>query len=72
MSIASETLKQDIDKLDRDRLQQVADFIAFVKFRDKRHRLTLDPTKMASLFAEFADEDRSIAESGIGDYRILA
>jgi hypothetical protein len=55
-------------KFDRDRLQQVADFIAFVKFRDKRHRLTLDPTKMASLFAEFADEDRSLAESGIGDY----
>jgi hypothetical protein len=71
MFISAETLKQDIEKLNPSQRQQVADFIAFVKFRDNRHRVSLDSTQMAELFAEFADEDRALAESGMDDYEAM-
>ena len=45
MSVSTETLKQDLDKLTHNQLQQVADFIAFLKFRDRhQHRVVLDST----------------------------
>jgi hypothetical protein len=71
MPVSTETLKQDLDQLTRDQLQQVADFIAFLKFRDQRRRVILDPTQLAALFTEFADEDRSLAEAGMSDYMAM-
>lgn len=71
MSATSETLKQDLDQLTNEQLQQVADFIAFLKFQDKRRRFILDPAKLAVLATEFAEEDRALAESGMGDYAAL-
>lgn len=38
MHISTEDLKQDLNQLTNDQLQQVADFIAFLKFQDKRRR----------------------------------
>lgn len=70
MLVSSEALKQDLDQLTMEQLQQVADFIAFLKFRDKRRRVVLDPVQLASLATEFA-EDRSLAEAGIGDYAVM-
>jgi hypothetical protein len=71
MPVSSEALKQDLDQLTIDQLQQVADFIAFLKFRDKRRRIALDPVQFASLATEFAEEDRSLAEAGMGDYAMM-
>ncbi|MEL7037562.1 MAG: hypothetical protein AAFO04_18345 [Cyanobacteria bacterium J06592_8] len=71
MPIDSEVLKQDIDRLTNDQLQQVADFIAFLKFRDKRRRVVLEPSELASLATEFADEDRTLAEAGMSDYAAM-
>ena len=71
MPITSEALKQDIDRLTAEQLQQVADFIAFLKFRDQRHRFTLDPTQLVSLVTEFAEEDRTLAEAGMDDYAAM-
>lgn len=72
MPISSEALKQDLDQLTRDQLQQVADFIAFLKFRDRhRRRLTLNPSQLAALATEFAEEDRALAEKGMSDYAAL-
>ncbi|WP_373525811.1 hypothetical protein [Nostoc sp.] len=69
MLISTETLKQDLDQLDRYQLQQVADFIAFLKFRGQhRRRVVLDQTQLADLFTEFADKDRALAETGMSDY----
>ena len=68
MLATSESLKQDIEKLTDEQLQQVADFIAFLQFQEKRKRIILDPVLLAPLATEFADEDRALAESGIGDY----
>ncbi len=34
MLVSTETIKQDLDRLTHYQLQQVADFIAFLKFRN--------------------------------------
>ncbi len=72
MTISSEALKQDLAQLKSDQLQQVADFIAFLKFRDQsRRRVTLDPSQLAILATEFAEEDRALAEAGMVDYATM-
>ena len=71
MLVTSETLKQNLDQLTSEQLQQVADFVAFLKFRDKRRRVVLDPAQLAALATEFAEEDRSLAEAGMGDYALM-
>lgn len=77
MPLSTEVLKQDLDGLTQNQLQQVADFIAFLKFREcsdnrlrQRHHspVMLDSTQMANLFAELADEDRALANAGMSDY----
>ena len=72
MPVSTETLKQDLDRLTHDQLQQVADFIAFLEFRNQRqHRVVLDPTQLSRLFTEFADENRAFAEEGMSDYAMM-
>lgn len=74
MPVTSEALKQDLDQLTHEQLQQVADFIAFLKFRDKRHsrhRIVLDSARLAPLATEFAEEDRILAEAGMDDYAAM-
>ncbi|MGL5804700.1 MAG: hypothetical protein ACRC2R_18710 [Xenococcaceae cyanobacterium] len=72
MSISSEALKQDLDRLTSEQLQQVADFIAFLKFCDKRRRqIVIEPSQLASLATEFGEEDRAFAESGMNDYAAM-
>jgi hypothetical protein len=72
MPVSTEALKQDLDRLSHNQLQQVADFIAFLKFRDRHHpRIVIDPTHLADLFTEFADEDRALAEAGMNDYAVM-
>jgi hypothetical protein len=69
MELTREHLKQDLEHLSAPQLQQVADFIAFLKFRDRPSR-AIDPTQFAAL-ADFADADRAMAEAGMGDYATL-
>ena len=71
MPISTEAIKEDLDKLDIEQLQQVADFITFLQFRAKRRRATLAARELAALSTEFADEDRALAESGMGDYAVI-
>ena len=72
MPVSTETVKQDLDRLTHNQIQQVADFIAFLKFRNQhQHRVVLDPTQLSKLFAEFADEDRAFAEEGMSDYAMI-
>lgn len=69
MPISSETLKQDLDRLTNEQLQQVADFIDFLKFRDQhRHKIVIDPSQLESLATEFGEEDRVFAETGMSNY----
>ena len=71
MFLHSEAIKQDLDQLSDDQLQQVADFIAFLKFRAQRPKRTLDPAQLALLATEFAPDDRALAEAGLDDYATL-
>jgi len=72
MPVSTEALKQELDLLTDNQLQQVADFIAFLKFRNqRRHRVIVDSMQLANLFTEFADEDRAFAEAGMNDYAVM-
>jgi hypothetical protein len=71
MAISTEAIKQDLDLLTSEQLQQIVDFIAFLKFRDKRRRMILDPQQLASLATEFAQEDRALAQEGMDDYMAM-
>jgi len=50
-------------------VHEIAEFVAFLKFR-ARIGVTpmLDETQIASLYAEFADEDSALAKEGMSDY----
>lgn len=64
-----EQVAREINALNDDEIKQVADYLAFLKFRSRRsHALETDETKLAELYAEFTDEDISLAEQGMSDY----
>ncbi len=64
-----EQVKENLERLDEGGLREVADFVAFLHFRSRRHvTLDWDEAKMAALYAEFAEEDRALAEEGMTDY----
>jgi len=68
MSITKEKLKQEIEQFNDEQLQQIAEFIEFIKFRSRFHQKIVDVHQFASLYQEFAQEDRELAEEGIADY----
>jgi len=71
MQISSEALKQDLERLTSEQLQQVAEFIAFLKFRARRdRRVRLDPSQLTTL-ATFGEEDSALAEVGMSDYATM-
>ena len=70
MEITREILKQNIDELTTEQLQEVSDFIAFLKYRKFRHS-GLDVNQLMSLQTEFAQEDRQLAEAGMDDYAVM-
>jgi len=68
--VTKEFLKQELDRFDKEQLKQVADFIAFIKFQSKFSQKT-DISQSASLYQEFAEEDRELAEVGMSEYADL-
>ncbi len=69
MSITlKEQVKEDLERLDESGLREVADFVASLQFRSRRTTPDWDEAKMAALYAEFAEEDRTLAEAGMSDY----
>ena len=66
-----EQINQQFKQLNEEQLKQVANFIAFLKFRDKLIKLNLNTEKLAQLYQEFAEEDRQLAEEGINEYADL-
>lgn len=58
-----------LNNLNEAELQQVADYVAFLKFRTRLRPLkSLDYAHLANLYTEFAEEDRLLAEEGLEDY----
>jgi hypothetical protein len=68
MSIKDQVV-QELDSLSETELKQVAEYVAFLRFRTRLKSIpTLDEAQLADLYAEFADEDRELAEEGMSDY----
>jgi hypothetical protein len=68
MSVRADIV-QALEGLNDDEIQQVSEYVAFLRFRSRfeAHR-TLDPAMFAGLYAEFADEDRELADEGLAEY----
>lgn len=55
--------------LNEAQLEQVAEYLEFLKFRQRREiEPKIDKTELAALYAEFADEDRELAENDLAEY----
>lgn len=63
-----EQLKQELDHLTEEQLNQVQNFIAFIKFQRKQTMKALDERQLASLYGEAGEEDRELAEVGMNSY----
>ena len=69
MPVDKEYLTQQLDCLTKEQLQQVNDFINFLKFQAHSTNLKIDEKQIAELYQEFAEEDRQLAEQGINEYQ---
>jgi hypothetical protein len=64
-----EQVARELDSLSEAELKQVAEYVAFLKFRARFNQMpSLDEPQLAALDSEFADEDRMFAEEGMSDY----
>jgi hypothetical protein len=68
MQVTRETIRQEIEQLNDAQLKEIAEFIKFIKFRSKFQKKETDLNQFASLYQEFAQEDRELAEIGMTDY----
>ena len=58
-----------LDTLSEAELVQVAEFLAFLKFRARLQPMPdLDEAQLATLYAVCAEKDRELAEAGMADY----
>jgi len=68
MSI-KEQIVQELNGLSQTELEEIAQYLAFIKYQSKvKPAPASDEAAMAALYAEFAEEDRELAEEGISDY----
>ena len=66
-----ERINQQLEQLTEEQLNQVSEFIAFLKFREKLINPIINTETIAQLYQEFAEEDRQLAEQGINEYAEL-
>jgi hypothetical protein len=66
-----EQIVQELNGLSQAELEQVAQYLAFIKYQCRIKAIpTLDEAQLAALYAEFAEEDRKLADEGILDYTV--
>ena len=69
MISTKEQVVTGLAELNDAQLQTVAEFLEFLKFRERRKFETqFDDVELEALYAEFADEDRELAEAGLAEY----
>jgi recombinational DNA repair protein (RecF pathway) len=62
-------IQQELEKLALEQLKQVFEFIAFLKFCARLvTNLAVDESNLATLYSEFAEEYRQLAELGMSEY----
>jgi hypothetical protein len=61
---------QEIETLSDVELQEVITYVTFLKSRKRRASMQIVPSaaELAQLYAEFADEDRQLAEEDMSAY----
>ena len=69
MVITKEKVSSDIINLNDVQLRQVAEFLDYLKFKEKSKRpRQFDESEIAKLYQEFSEEDRELAETDLADY----
>ncbi len=69
MISTKEQVVTTLAELNDTQLQTVAEFLEFLKFRERcRVEPQFDDAALEALYAEFADEDRELAEVGLTEY----
>lgn len=69
--MTKEEIVQTVDQLSPSELEQLAQFLAFIKYRSRATTVpSLDESQLAALYAECAEEDRELAEEGMSDYAV--
>lgn len=63
-----ERILSEIDRIDDDKLTLVSDYLAFLRFRSRSVPRISDDASLKALYAEFAEEDRAMAEEGMEEY----
>lgn len=63
-----EQVMEEIKALNEAEIKEIAEYVAFLKYRSQSKSHVVDESKLAALYAEFADEDRNLAEEGMADY----
>jgi hypothetical protein len=68
MQITRAKIQKEIEQLNDTQLKEITEFIEFIKFRSKFQKKVTDLDQFASLYQEFTQEDRELAEIGMADY----
>ncbi len=63
-----EQVIEEIEALSEAEVKEVADYLAFLKYRSQSKQSAVDESQLAALYAEFAEEDRDLAEEGLAGY----
>ena len=64
-----EYVSQTVQSLDEAELAEVADYLAYLRFRARSHAIpAIDVDRVSALYAEAEEEDRNLAEAGMADY----
>jgi hypothetical protein len=63
-----EQVLEDLETLSEAELKEVAEYLAFLKYRSSNAAYVVDESQLAALYAGFAEEDRKLAEEGMTDY----
>jgi hypothetical protein len=69
MISTKEKVVMSLSDLTEAQLRDVVEYLEFLKFRERRKgEPQLDDAEIEALYAEFAGEDRELAESGLTEY----
>ena len=68
--LIKEQIAQTLDDLSDIELKKVIEYVSFLKFRSRRKAISPPPdvSQWAKPYAEFAEEDRQLAEEGMEEY----
>jgi hypothetical protein len=67
--LTKEQITRVLDSLSQAELEQVGQYLAFLQYQSRLRSVpVVDESQLAALCAEFAEEDREMAEQDFADY----